>query len=323
MGPKVTETVLTVEDLAVELAVRDERFCPVDRISFSVARGETLGIVGESGSGKSLTLRAILGVLPEGSRSRGRVTVMDETGAVRPAKQRIAMVFQEPMLALNPTMRVGDFVAEAIRAHTGRSLRAARARAIEVMAEVGITRAAERARAWPHELSGGLRQRVMIAAALGTEPDILLCDEPTTALDVTIQAQILDLLKRVSSERGMAMVFVSHDLAVISQISQRIAVMYAGRIVETGRTADVLQHPQHPYTSSLLACTPSAVDGRGLLETIPGSPPDPRAFPVGCRFAPRCRFAADECRRAPYLLVPTDGGATACIRTEVIEEVSA
>lgn len=323
MGPKVSESVLVVEDLAVELSVGGERFRPVDRISFSVARGETLGIVGESGSGKSLTLRAVLGVLPEGSVSRGRVSVLDATGAVRPAKRRIAMVFQEPMLALNPTMRVGDFVAEAIRAHTGRSLRAARARAIEVMAEVGIPRAAERAKAWPHELSGGLRQRVMIAAALGTEPDILLCDEPTTALDVTIQAQILDLLKRVSAERGMAMVFVSHDLAVIGQISQRLAVMYAGRIVETGLTAEVLRHPQHPYTSSLLACTPSAVSGQEVLRTIPGSPPDPRAFPVGCRFAPRCRFATDVCRTAPYELSLSDGGATACIRADVIEEISA
>ncbi|WP_052357574.1 ABC transporter ATP-binding protein [Leifsonia aquatica] len=323
MGPQVTGSVLAVEDLTIDLAVQGQRFRPVDRISFSVARGEVLGIVGESGSGKSLTLRAVLGVLPETSRSHGCVTVFDETGAPQRSARRVAMVFQEPMLALNPTMRVGDVVAEAIRAHSGCSWRSARARAIEVMAEVGIPRAAERARAWPHELSGGLRQRVMIAAALGTEPDVLLCDEPTTALDVTIQAQILALLKRVCADRGMAMVFVSHDLAVIGQISQRIAVMYAGRIVETGRTSDVLRHPQHPYTSQLLACTPSAVSGRDPLQTIPGSPPDPRAFPPGCRFAPRCPFAVDRCRAASGELMPSGRGATACIRTDVVEELSA
>lgn len=323
MGSEMTRTVLAVEDLAVALTVRGDTFSPVDGVSFSVARGETLGIVGESGSGKSLTLRAVLDVLPAGGRRTGRVTMFDDAGVVRPADQRIAMVFQEPMLALNPTMRVGDFIAEAVRTHTGGSLRAARSRAVELMSDVGIARAEERSRMWPHELSGGLRQRVMIAAALGTEPDVLLCDEPTTALDVTIQAQILDLLKRVSAERGMAMVFVSHDLAVIGEISQRIAVMYAGRIVETGRTQDVLHHPQHPYTTSLLACTPSAVRAGELLETIPGSPPDPRAFPAGCRFAPRCRFASDECRTAPYELEPTERGATACIRVDVVEAISA
>lgn len=323
MGTQVSEPVLEVEDLAVELTLDGETFSPVDRIGFSVARGETLGIVGESGSGKSLTLRAVLGVLPPNGVVRGRVTVASRPGAKPAWKPRIAMVFQEPMLALNPTMRVGEFIAEAVRTHTGVSLRAARARAVELMADVGIPRAAERARAWPHELSGGLRQRVMIAAALGTEPDVLLCDEPTTALDVTIQAQILSLLKRVSAERGMAMVFVSHDLAVIGEISQRIAVMYAGRIIETGSTEQVLRHPRHPYTSSLLACTPSAVGGGDLLETIPGNPPDPRRFPVGCRFAPRCRFATDACARAPYELVAAPGGATACIRTDVVEEISA
>ncbi|GAA4156834.1 ABC transporter ATP-binding protein [Leifsonia shinshuensis] len=323
MGTRMSEPVLVVQDLAVDLTIRGEAFSPVDRVSFSVARGETLGIVGESGSGKSLTLRAVLGVLPANGTARGRVELIGRPGAKRGSARRIAMVFQEPMLALNPTMRVGEFIAEAVRTHTGVSLRAARARAVELMSDVGIPRAAEHARAWPHELSGGLRQRVMIAAALGTDPDVLLCDEPTTALDVTIQAQILRLLTRVSAERGMAMVFVSHDLAVIGEISQRIAVMYAGRIVETGATAEVLRHPQHPYTAGLLSCTPSAVEAGEPLETIPGSPPDPRAFPVGCRFAPRCRFAAPECAHAPYELAAAPGGATACIRAEVVEEISA
>ncbi len=304
MGTQMTGPVLTVEDLAVDLTVRGETFSPVDRVSFSVGPGETLGIVGESGSGKSLTLRAVLGVLPPNGATRGTVRIAGRAPDARGRKPRIAMVFQEPMLALNPTMRVGEFIAEAVRAHTGVPLRVARARAVELMSDVGIPRAAERARAWPHELSGGLRQR-------------------TTALDVTIQAQILALLKRVSAERGMAMVFVSHDLAVIGEISQRVAVMYAGRIVETGMTERVLRHPQHPYTASLLSCTPSAVGDGELLATIPGSPPDPRAFPTGCRFAPRCRFAAAECARAPYELEPSPGGATACIRTEIVEEISA
>ncbi|WP_449282479.1 ABC transporter ATP-binding protein [Leucobacter sp.] len=316
----MTDAVLTVEDLVIELNIGGRSLSPVDGVTFAVARGETLGIVGESGSGKSLTLRGVLGLLPAGARSRGRVAVGGEesSGAVR-----IAMVFQEPMLALNPTMRVGDFIGEAVRANSKLSRAAVHRRVLELMADVGIPEPAVRARMWPHELSGGLRQRVMIAAALGADPAILLCDEPTTALDVTIQAQVLDLLKRLTRERGMAMVFVSHDLAVVGRVSDRIAVMYAGRLVEVGASEDVLRRPQHPYTAALLRCTPSAVTQGHALETIPGSPPDPGRFPPGCRFAPRCGFAAEVCRSAPYRLESSERGSTACIRSEILAEVGA
>lgn len=313
----MTPLVLSVEDLAIDLSIDGRRLTPVDGVSFAVGRGETLGIVGESGSGKSLTLRGVLGILPEGATRRGTITLPHGEGD-RPA--RVALIFQEPMLALNPTMRVGDFIAEGIRAHGGTPRAAIQAKVLQLMADVGIPEPARRARMWPHELSGGLRQRVMIAAALGTEPDVLLCDEPTTALDVTIQAQILALLRRLSEERGMGMVFVSHDLAVVGSISDRIAVMYAGRLVESGTADQVLHHPQHPYTAALLGCTPSAVSGDAELETIPGTPPDPGRFPVGCRFAPRCPFEVEACHSASYLLVERAGGMTACIRTDLTLE---
>lgn len=320
MGAQVRPAVLSVEHLSIDLAVDSRRLTPVDGVTFSVARGETLGIVGESGSGKSLTLRGVLGILPAGATRRGTVVLPGTEGN---EAARVALIFQEPMLALNPTMRVGDFIAEGIRAR-GRAPKAAiHAKVLQLMNDVGIPEPGRRARMWPHELSGGLRQRVMIAAALGTDPDILLCDEPTTALDVTIQSQILALLKRLSSERGMAMVFVSHDLAVVGTISDRIAVMYAGRLVEMGTAEQVLHRPHHPYTAALLGCTPSAVSGDDELDTIPGSPPDPGHFPPGCRFAPRCRFAVEECLAAPYELAPGVEGQTACIRPDAVVGVHA
>ncbi len=319
MGAQVTGTsaVLDVKDLAIDLRIDGRRLTPVDGVSFAVGRGETLGIVGESGSGKSLTLRGVLGILPEGAARRGEVRLGGESGDPSP---RVALVFQEPMLALNPTMRVGELIAEGIRAHGGTPRSGIRAKVLQLMADVGIPEPARRARMWPHELSGGLRQRIMIAAALGTEPDVLLCDEPTTALDVTIQAQILALLKRLGQERGMGLVFVSHDLAVVGTISDRIAVMYAGRLVEEGTAEQVLRRPQHPYTAALLGCTPSTVRGDADLETIPGTPPDPGRFPEGCRFAPRCPFEIDACHGADYRLAAGREGRTACIRTDLTLE---
>ena len=317
---QMTPVVLAVEGLAIDLDIDGRRLTPVDGVSFTVGRGETLGIVGESGSGKSLTLRGVLGILPEGAGRRGTVSLPRATEGERP---RVALIFQEPMLALNPTMRVGDFIGEAVRARGGTPRRAVRATVLQLMDDVGIPEPERRARMWPHELSGGLRQRVMIAAALAIEPDVLLCDEPTTALDVTVQAQILTLLKRLSRERGMGMVFVSHDLAVVGTVSDRIAVMYAGRLVEAGSADQVLHRPQHPYTAALLGCTPSAVRGDADLETIPGTPPDPGRFPVGCRFAPRCPFEIDACHSADYTLAEGREGLTACIRTDLILEARA
>ncbi|RZU65360.1 peptide/nickel transport system ATP-binding protein [Microterricola gilva] len=328
MDQEMSRTVLSVNELQVQLTVGGRTLNPVDGVSFHVAAGESLGIVGESGSGKSLSLRAVLGLLPPGGESRGpiRFAFQRETIIGDPERVRghgVAMIFQEPMTALNPTMRVGDLIAEAVRVHSGMSRRAARARVLELMASTGIPDPARRARMWPHELSGGLRQRVIIAAALASEPELLLCDEPTTALDVTIQDQILGLLQRLRAERGMAMVFVSHDLAVVAEVCDRIAVMYAGRIVETGPVDEVLRAPRHPYTAALLASAPSFHGGSAALATIPGSPPDPRQFPSGCRFAPRCAFARDDCRIAPYELDGNARHATACIHPEVLAEASA
>ncbi len=328
MDEEMTRNVISVRDLHVSLSLAGNTVTPVDGISFDVRAGESLGIVGESGSGKSLSLRAVLGLLPRGGASTGSVRYAFADGRIGADAERVrgrgaAMVFQEPMTALNPTMRVGDLIGEAVRVTGVRSRRAIKARVIELMASVGIPEPARRARMWPHELSGGLRQRVMIAAALATGPEILFCDEPTTALDVTIQDQILGLLRGLQEERGMAMVFVSHDLAVVSEVCDRIAVMYAGRVVETGPVAEVLRSPRHPYTAALLASAPSFAGGTDELATIPGSPPDPRDFPSGCRFAPRCAFATEECLRAPYTLDGDGERATACIRPEVLEAVAA
>ncbi|MFT4011230.1 MAG: ABC transporter ATP-binding protein, partial [Nocardioidaceae bacterium] len=237
----MTAPVLSVRDLAL---LRDDKTPLVRGVDFDLAPGETLGIVGESGSGKSLTLRSILGITPSTISRRGEVD----------CQARTAMVFQEPATALNPTMRVGNLVASTWRlGHPGRSRNEARAAAVELLEQVGISRAGDRMNAWPHELSGGMRQRVMIAAALATDPEILLCDEPTTALDVRVQAQILDLLRALVADRGMAMIFVSHDLAVVASVCERILVMKDGSIVETGEMSAVLARPQHEYTAQLLA----------------------------------------------------------------------
>jgi oligopeptide/dipeptide ABC transporter ATP-binding protein len=317
MVAQVSQTLLEVDDLTIGVQKGGRRIQPVDSLSLTVRAGETLGIVGESGSGKSLTLRALMGILPSSGDTAGTIDFARVEGVDRPA--RAAMIFQEPMLALNPTMRVGDFIAEVVRAGGAYPRAKVRDRVQELMIQVGIPEPERRARMWPHELSGGLRQRVMIAAALATDPDLLLCDEPTTALDVTIQAQILALLKALCRDRGMGMIFVSHDLAVVGDVSDRIAVMYAGRIVEVGDADDVLDHPAHPYTAALLASTPSAVERDERLATIAGSPPDPANFVEGCRFVPRCAFAREDCVTTPHRLRPVRAELTACIHPEVLD----
>ena len=324
MVPALSGPLLTIEDLRVHLSLGDTSIAPVDGVTLSVERGEFLGIAGESGSGKSLTLRSIVGLLPAGSRVEGRLlfSLDGETPEVRDVEEvrghGVAMIFQEPMTALNPTMRVGDLIAEAPRVHQGLGRADADARAIQLMGLVGIPDPVRRARHWPHQLSGGLRQRVMIATALSTEPKLLLCDEPTTALDVTIQDQILGLLDGLRRDLGMSIVLVTHDLAVIAEVCDRLAVMYAGRIVELGGVDEVLASPRHPYTSALLESVPSFHSSSEELHGMGGRPPDPRAFPSGCRFAPRCRFVRDDCLSAPYELALVDGRFTACIHPEVL-----
>jgi oligopeptide/dipeptide ABC transporter ATP-binding protein len=318
---------LVVDGLRVAIARADRTVYPVDGVSFSVAPGECLGIVGESGSGKSLTLKSLSGVLPRAaSMADGSLRLApvagDEPAPFDPTAAHsngVTMVFQEPMTALNPTMRIGDLVAESIVVQRGVRRAEARSNALELMREVGIPDPESRAQAWPHELSGGLRQRVMIAMALGGGPRVLLCDEPTTALDVTIQDQILRLIDRLRRDRGLSVVFVTHDLAVISQIAQRVAVMYAGQIIEEGPVADVLTEPRHAYTQKLLRSIPTvdhaARAGDGHLVAIVGAPPDPGSFGFGCRFSPRCSMSIAACNAEErHLVMIAPGRTTACVR---------
>ncbi|HTN09848.1 MAG TPA: ABC transporter ATP-binding protein [Acetobacteraceae bacterium] len=309
----------------------------VDGVSLSVREGETLAVVGESGSGKSVTGLTVMGLLARttarvmgGSIGFGRRdgTVLELTSIAEAAMQRvrghdIAMVFQDPLSSLNPVFSIGDQIMEPIRIHTGADGREARARALALLAQVGISDPEGRIDDYPHQFSGGMRQRVMIAMALACDPRLLIADEPTTALDVTIQAQIVALLKRLQSERQMAMIFVSHDLKLVSEIASRVAVMYSGQVVEEGAIADVLSRPRHPYTRALLDCIPSRRDAAGnrrILHPIPGSPPDPLSPPPGCRFHPRCRYGDDRCRSGDPELQPVDPThATRCLRWREIE----
>jgi oligopeptide/dipeptide ABC transporter ATP-binding protein len=316
---------LDVRDLQVRIPLSRGTVRAVDGASFQVERGQALGLVGESGCGKSMTLRAVLGLLPRPAVITGGQVLFEgeDLAAARPSRLRdlrgkgIAMIFQEPMTALNPVMRVGAQIAEAPLAHLGYGRRRSRERALELMQLVGIPDPRRRAEAYPHELSGGMRQRVMIAIALSCEPRLILCDEPTTALDVTIQDQILKLLLKLRQELSMSVVFVTHDLAVVAQTCQSLAVMYAGQVVECGTVHDVFHQPRHPYTLGLLRSVPDADDVRESLDSIPGSPPDLVSPPPGCRFAPRCGFAEDDCVVGDKpLLALDDGRRSACIHPD-------
>jgi oligopeptide/dipeptide ABC transporter ATP-binding protein len=325
----MSEPLLDVRDLAVEFSLPHGVLRAVDGVSFSVAPGDALGIVGESGSGKTMALRALVGLLPRTARVVGGAVLFDgidlataDEEQLREVRGRsIGMVFQEPMTALNPVMKVGDQIAEGPLVRLGLGRRAARERSLELMRLVGIPDPARRADAYPHELSGGLRQRVMIAIALSGEPKLLLCDEPTTALDVTIQDQILALLSSLRERLQVSVIFVSHDLAVIAQTCRNVAVMYAGQVVETGPVDTVFREPRHPYTLSLLRSVPDFDTVRDTLVAIPGSPPDLAAPPTGCRFHPRCAFAKRDCVDGDFPLHALGGDrATACIHHEACAE---
>ena len=309
----MAQPLLEVRSLTVEFPVAGAWRAAVRDASFTLGAGEVLGLVGESGSGKSVTALALLRLLPTQARVAGQVLLAgqdlstlpeDALRAVRGA--RISMIFQEPMTALNPVMRVGDQVAEAVLAHgqsaAGSRQSAAKAaweRAVEALDDVGIPDAARRARDYPFQLSGGMRQRVMIAMAIVNRPQILIADEPTTALDVTIQAQILELLRELRAKFGLAMLFISHDLGVVSQIADRVAVMYAGSIVEMGSVREVFARPVHPYTRGLLEAVPTLrTDRERPLRTIEGTVPALAALPPGCPFEPRCGIRVPECARA-------------------------
>jgi oligopeptide/dipeptide ABC transporter ATP-binding protein len=320
-----TRAVLAVDELSVSVARRGGRFTAVDGVSFEVVRGRALGLVGESGSGKSLTLRALMSLLPAAARVEGGSVQLDgrelprSARAVRRAlRGQMVMIFQDSLSALDPVRTVGAQIAEVPRRVHGASARDAWERAVELLRLVGIPDPARRARAFPHQLSGGMRQRAAIAIALAVEPAVLLCDEPTTALDVTVQAQVLELLDDLRTRLSLAIVFVSHDLAVIRQLCEEVCVMYTGRIVESGHTAEVLERPRHPYTLGLLDAIVDLDDPIGAPKPIPGALPDLERLPVGCSFHPRCFLAGEECAvRVPQLAETTSAShRAACIHSD-------
>jgi peptide/nickel transport system ATP-binding protein/oligopeptide transport system ATP-binding protein len=317
-------SLLEVRGLTTAFATGRGEVTAIEDISFSVDEGEVLGIVGESGSGKTVTALTIMGLLPQpparvvAGEVRFAGEVLTRLSDARMQKIRgpgMAMVFQEPMTSLNPVFTIGDQVMETIRAHERIGAAALRARSLEMLERVGIPSAARRLDDYPHQLSGGQRQRVMLAMALACRPRLLIADEPTTALDVTIQAQILDLLLDLRDDLGMAVIVITHNMGVVAETADRVLVMYAGRIVEEAPVTALFDCPLHPYTRGLLACVPSLDDDRERLLAIPGSLPDPARRPPGCRFAPRCPYAVPECSASmPALAVGGPGHSAACIR---------
>ena len=317
----MAEPVLRVEGLRTEFRAGDGWHAAVDGVSLRIGRQETLALVGESGSGKSLTALSVMGLVPApaGRIGAGRIvldgielTALPERRLEALRGDRMAMIFQDPMTSLNPVMPIGAQVAEGIRLHRGAGRREAAARALAMLEEVRIPSAARRFGDYPHQFSGGMRQRVMIALALACEPDLLLADEPTTALDVTIQAQVLALLADLKERHGMAVLFITHNLGVVAQVADRVAVMYAGQIVEEAGVLAAFDAPAHPYTRGLLAAMPRIEAGERLLAAIPGRVPPLGAMPAGCRFAPRCPLARAGCERPQHLAPVADGHLARC-----------
>jgi peptide/nickel transport system permease protein len=317
---------LAVEGLEVRFAARGGDVAAVRGVDLAIGPGERVGLVGESGSGKSVTALSVLGLVPTppGRITGGRIVFAGDDLVQAPLSRltevrgrRIAMVFQDPASSLNPLMPVGDQIAEAVRRHDGLSPRAAWKRAVDMLGRVRLPDPARLAKARPHELSGGMRQRVVIAMALACEPDLILADEPTTALDVTTQAQVLDLLTELCRAQGSGLILISHDIAVVAQTCERAAVMYAGELVEMGSVGALVRAPLHPYTQALIACTPQLGQGRQSLQPIEGRVPPPGSIPPGCTFAPRCPQAVDACRAAPVALESFGAGRRArCIRAK-------
>jgi peptide/nickel transport system ATP-binding protein len=312
--------IIDVTGLTVTFRRRDGDLAAVNGVDFSLQRGEVLTILGESGSGKSVCLKALMRLLPPYARIAGRVSVAGTDVLRLPPRELadfrgrgLSMVFQEPMTALDPVYTIGHQIAETVVQHEGISYHAATARARDLLERVHIPSAARRLKNYPHELSGGMRQRAMIALALACNPAVLLADEPTTALDVTVQIQILLLLRQLQAELGMAVVFVTHDVGVAAEIADQVAVMYGGRFVETGTAREVMRNPQHPYTQGLMASTVHAgLRGRELV-TIPGNPPPLSAIPPGCAFRPRCRHAHAACEQEPPVIVRATGAMARCV----------
>jgi dipeptide transport system ATP-binding protein len=311
---------LEIENLSVTFGTSRGTLRAVDQVGFTVDEGEVLGIVGESGSGKSVSMLALMGLIAypgvvgaDRLRFAGRdLLTMSDRQRRKIAGKDVAMIFQEPMTSLNPCFTVGFQITETLRIHEGGSRKARRARAIELLEQVGIPAAASRLDAFPHQLSGGMNQRVMIAMAIACNPRLLIADEPTTALDVTIQAQILELLLSLQRERGMALILITHDMGVVAETAQRVIVMYAGQIVEEQRAEALFAAPRHPYTSALLEALPERSQGTRRLPTIPGMVPGLGDRPEGCLFHPRCRYADARCSSHQPALERLDGARVRC-----------
>ena len=327
-GGVKSSSVLEIDDLSIEFRERGRWIPVVDQLSLEVAPGEAVGLVGESGCGKTVTSLALMRLLPPSGRLSGGSVLLGgrdlvlmgnrELNTVR--AREIAMIFQEPMTALNPVLRVGEQIAEKVRRHLGLGRKDAWSRAVEMLDRVGIPFAADRARDYPHTFSGGMRQRAMIAMALSCEPKMLIADEPTTALDVTVQAEILELLRGLQQDFDMAMIFVSHDLGVIAEICDRVAVMYAGQLVEVAAVRELFERPRHPYTEALLRARPAEGPPSEKLFVIAGAPPMVGTYSDGCRFHPRCAYVrAPDCTTHDLELQQRDGRATRCVRTDDLQ----
>ena len=313
-------SLLEIQNLSVSFGPEAQPFKAVDGLTLSVQQGEVTGIVGESGSGKSVTMMAIMGLLEgQGRITADRLRFADQDLLSMSARERrkitgksMSMVFQDPMASLNPSYTVGYQIMEVLKVHLGLRGSALRARALALLELVEIPAAASRLQAYPHQLSGGMSQRVAIAIAIACNPTLLIADEPTTALDVTIQAQIMDLLVSLQKTQNMALVLITHDLAVVAEVAQHVTVMYAGQAVEMGKVPDMFRHPQHPYTQALLKAIPEHNKGEIRLSTLPGMVPGQYDRPTGCLLAPRCAYAADRCRQQRPELTLTDLGAVRC-----------
>jgi dipeptide transport system ATP-binding protein len=314
-----TMALLEIENLSVEFPAATGMVRAVDGVSLALSAGELLGVVGESGSGKSLTMLAVMGLLPYPARARADrlrfkdrdLLTLSNRERRRLAGKSVAMVFQEPTASLNPCFTIGFQLVEGLRVHERMGRKAAWKRAVELLEQVGIRAPEHQMRAYPHQLSGGMNQRVMIAMAIACNPDLLIADEPTTALDVTIQAQILELLLSLQRDRGMALILVTHNMGVVADTVQRVLVMYGGQVVEERGTAALFATPQHPYTAALLAARPEHAE-LGRLATIPGAPPGLQDRPAGCLFAPRCTYATERSRAARPELRDWIGGGVSC-----------
>jgi oligopeptide/dipeptide ABC transporter ATP-binding protein len=321
-----TQPLLELRELRTYFDTEDGTVKAVDGVNLSIGKGETLGIVGESGCGKSVTAFSIMRLIPDPpGRIAGGQIVFEGTDLVRLPEQemrrirgnRISMIFQEPMTSLNPVFTVGDQIAETIMLHQGKTAEEARQMTLDMLRLVNIPSPEKRIDNYPHEMSGGMKQRVMIAMALVCRPALLIADEPTTALDVTIQAQILDILRRLQAEIGMSIWFITHDLGVIAELAHHVAVMYAGKVVERADVKTLFAKPRMPYTKGLFRSLPHTSRGAKRLETIPGSVPNPLELPLGCRFQTRCQYVIDDCKRIePGLVEVEPGHAVACLRVE-------